>query len=73
MSRLPALKSSDVIKVIQRAGFVEHRQRGSHKIFKKGSIRVTVPVHSRGLKRGTLHGIIEQSGLTVDEFMEMLK
>lgn len=73
MSRLPALKSSEVIKAILRAGFIEHRQRGSHKIFKKGSLRVTVPVHSRDLKRGTLYSIIEQSGLTVDEFMEFLK
>lgn len=73
MSRLPALKSSDVIKAIQKAGFIEQRQRGSHKIFKKGDLRITVPVHSRDLKRGTLHSIIEQSGLTVDEFMEFLK
>jgi predicted RNA binding protein YcfA (HicA-like mRNA interferase family) len=73
MSRLPALKSSDVIKAIQKAGFIEQRQRGSHKIFKKGALRITVPVHSRDLKRGTLYSIIEQSGLTVDEFMELLK
>lgn len=73
MSRLPSLKSSDIIKAIQRADFVEHRQRGSHKIFKRGSLRVIVPVHSRDLKRGTLYGIIEQAGFTVDEFMELLK
>ncbi len=73
MSRLPALKSSDVIKALQRAGFVEHRQKGSHKIFKKGSLRVTIPVHSRDLKKGTLYSIIEQSKLTVDEFIDFLK
>lgn len=73
MSRLPALKCNDVIKVLQKAGFMEHRQRGSHKIFKKGSLRITVPVHSRDLKKGTLYSIIEQSGLTVDEFIEFLK
>lgn len=73
MSRLPALKSSDVIKALQRAGFTEYRQRGSHKIFKKDSLRVTVPVYLRDLKRRTLHSIIEQSGLTVDEFMDFLK
>lgn len=73
MSILPALKSRDVIKALERAGFIEHRQRGSHKIYKKGNLRVTVPVHSGDLKKGTVHSIIEQSGLTVEEFTELIK
>ena len=73
MSKLPALKSRDIIRALERAGFTEHRQRGSHKIFKKGSLRITVPVHSGDLKKGTVHSIIEQSGLTVEEFLEFLK
>jgi predicted RNA binding protein YcfA (HicA-like mRNA interferase family) len=33
----------------------------------------TVPVHSsKALKRGTLHGIIKQAGLTVEEFVALL-
>ncbi len=28
MSKLPALKSSDVVRVLQKIGFVEHRQTG---------------------------------------------
>jgi len=72
MSKLPALRGRDVIRALEKAGFMEHRQRGSHKIFKKGDLRVTVPVHSRDLKKGTVHSIIEQAGLTVEEFMEFL-
>jgi len=56
-----------------KAGFVEHRQKGSHKIFKKDHLRVTVPIHGRDLKKGTLMSIIEQSELTVEEFLELLK
>jgi predicted RNA binding protein YcfA (HicA-like mRNA interferase family) len=73
MSKLPSLKSRDVIRVLERIGFVEHRQRGSHKIFKKDPLRVVVPVHSRDLKRGTVRSIIEQTGLTEEEFIKLLK
>ena len=73
MSKLPALKSRDIIRTLERAGFMEHRQRGSHKIFKKGNLRITVPVHPGDLKKGTVHSIIEQAGLTVEEFIELLK
>jgi hypothetical protein len=31
-----------------------------------------VPVHTGDLKRGTLRGIIAQSGLTVEEFLQLL-
>ncbi len=72
MSRLPALKSADVIKALQRAGFQEHRQKGGHKLFKKGNLRVTVPIHPRDLKKGTVHSIIDQAGLSVEEFLDLL-
>jgi len=73
MSRLPALTSRDLIRALERAGFQEHRQRGSHKIFKKDLLRVTVPVHSGDLKKGTVHSILEQAGLTVEEFLQLLR
>ena len=72
MSRLPALTSREVIRALERAGFREHRQRGSHKIFKKEALRVTVPVHSGDLKKGTVRSIVEQAGFTIEEFIELL-
>ena len=73
MNKLPSLKSQDIIRALQRAGFVEHRQRGSHKIFKKDDLRVTVPIHNKDLKKGTVFSIIEQAGFTVQEFMKLLR
>ena len=73
MSKLPILRSRDVIRVLQQIGFVDDRQKGSHKIFKKGTLRVTVPIHTRDLKRGTVRSIVEQTGLTEEEFIELLK
>jgi predicted RNA binding protein YcfA (HicA-like mRNA interferase family) len=34
--------------------------------------KITILVHSGDLKRGTLHGIIAQAGLTVEEFLSLL-
>ena len=35
--------------------------------------RVTVPMHSRDLKPGTLRAIIRDAGLTVPEFVPLLR
>jgi predicted RNA binding protein YcfA (HicA-like mRNA interferase family) len=34
---------------------------------------VTVPVHAKDLKRGTLSGILADAGISRDEFLESLK
>jgi len=73
---LPVLKAGEVIRALQNAGFVLKRVAGSHHIFahRDDPARITiVPVHGRrDLKPGTLHGIIKQSGLTVEEFKNLL-
>jgi len=73
MSKLPALKPKEVIKVLKRAGFSFVRQRGSHRIYVKGNIGITVPYHNKDLKKGTLRHIIRQSGLTIEKFLKLLK
>jgi len=73
--RLPALKPKAVIRALERAGFIIHHVSGSHYILKlpdKPEVRVTVAFHNRALKRKTLATIIEQSGLSVEEFIELL-
>jgi predicted RNA binding protein YcfA (HicA-like mRNA interferase family) len=39
---------------------------------KKEKLRVTVPYHNKDLKPRTLASIIEQAGLTVEEFLDLL-
>lgn len=73
--RLPALKPKDVRRVLEHAGFKVHHVTGSHYILKhpgKTGLRVTLPWHNKDLKRGTLRSVIEQAGLTMDEFAELL-
>ncbi len=73
--RLPPLTPKEVLRALQRAGFFVHHTSGSHYILKhhdRPTLRVTVAFHNRDLKRRTLESIIEQSGLSVDEFLTFL-
>ena len=73
--RLPSVRPKEVIRALERAGFSIARTSGSHcrLIHRTDPTRkVTIPVHSADLKRGTLRGIIAQAGLTVEEFITLL-
>jgi len=75
MSKLPVLSARDVIKALTKAGFYVHHQKGSHVVLKRHNPpprRVVVPYH-RELKKGMLRAIIRQAGLTVEEFLELVK
>ena len=74
--RLPALKARDVIRALERAGFVVTRSKGSHHrlVHATNPTRATtVAVHKgKDIPRGTLGDIIEQAGLTEEEFLDLL-
>lgn len=74
MPRLPIVPARDCIKVLQRIGFTISRQKGSHITLHRANpaARITVPNHGT-LKPGMLHKIIKDAGLTVDEFIDLLK
>jgi predicted RNA binding protein YcfA (HicA-like mRNA interferase family) len=70
--RLPTVTAKVMVRVLLRSGFEELRQKGSHRIFGKGSCRVVVPMHSGDLKPGTLKAILEAAGLSVDDLSDLL-
>lgn len=74
-SRLPRVSATEVIKVLEKIGFALSRQSGSHKIYKNAEgRRVTVPYHgSTILKLKTFKSILNDAGLTVEEFIKLLK
>lgn len=46
MPKLPVVSAKQLIKILQELGFVETRQKGSHKFFAHSDGRVTsVPFH----------------------------
>lgn len=69
MSKLPRLSGTELIKYLQKKGFIPTRQRGSHVILKSSNRRIAVPLHDE-LDRGTLLGILEEAGITRDEFIQ---
>jgi predicted RNA binding protein YcfA (HicA-like mRNA interferase family) len=73
--RLPSLTAKQVLRSLLNAGFFLHHQTGSHATLKRPDQperRVTVPVHSGDLPRGTVMAIIKQAGMTVEEFLHHL-
>lgn len=73
--RLPTLSSRDVVRAFERAGFqvVPRRGKGSHIAMARDdhvSILV-IPAHQT-VARGTLRALIRQSGMTVEQFLELL-
>jgi predicted RNA binding protein YcfA (HicA-like mRNA interferase family) len=75
MSKLPAVRAREIVRVAVSLGFVLDRQRGSHAIYFRAADhrRVVIPMHSgTDLKPGTLRGIIADLGLTPEQFAERL-
>lgn len=74
MRQLPTVKPKEVLGALQKAGFIIHHVKGSHYTLKHPETgrRVTVPYHRKDMKPGTLDSIIKQSGLTREEFLELL-
>lgn len=59
------MKPKEIIKILQNDGWVEVRQKGSHKQFKHAIKKglVTVPYHNKDLDPKTLNTILKQAGL----------
>ena len=73
MARLPRCSGAEVIRAFERAGWTWDRQKGSHvTLFKPGHrLVLTVPLHD-ALGPGLLRRLIRDSGLSVEQFTELL-
>ena len=76
MPKIPAnLSGEKVVKSLSKLGYEIDHQTGSHMILRQNKEpfrRLTVPKH-KALAKGTLRAIIRQTGLTRDEFLNILK
>jgi predicted RNA binding protein YcfA (HicA-like mRNA interferase family) len=71
MGNIPVLKPAEVVAILQKIGFVEVRQRGSHKQFRHLDGRgTTVPFHrGRDISPILLRQIAADINLTVEELL----
>lgn len=75
MSKIPSLPYVQIVRALQRDGWIVVRQRGSHIRLQRHIgdeiLKITVPAH-RPVKTSTLAHILKQARLDVDRFLELL-
>jgi predicted RNA binding protein YcfA (HicA-like mRNA interferase family) len=75
LTKLPTVSGQDAVRAFTQIGYEPDHQTGSHIILRHVSPpyrRLTVPNH-RELSKGTLRALIRQAGLTVEEFVALLR
>jgi predicted RNA binding protein YcfA (HicA-like mRNA interferase family) len=72
MSSIPILKPQEVVRILENLGFVEVRQKGSHKQFRHEDGRATtVPFHKgRDVSPKLLRQIASDIELTIEAMLE---
>ncbi|ADL41973.1 YcfA family protein [Caldicellulosiruptor obsidiansis OB47] len=72
--KYPVLKPQEIIRALKKAGFREVSQKGSHFKLKKENPTsiVIIPMHEE-VARGTLKSILEQAGISLEEFLKLYR
>lgn len=72
MSNIPVLKPQEIVRILENLGFVEVRQKGSHKQFRHEDGRATtVPFHKgRDISPKLLRQIASDIELTIEAMLE---
>ena len=75
MSRLPrSMSGKEVVQALEKAGFYTKRQKGSHIVLRRDNpfAQVVVPNH-KSVDTGTLASILDGAGLSVEDFIKLIK
>ena len=73
--QLPRLKGKRVIRALEKGGFLQDRQKGSHVVMRNPITKflTVVPVHGgEEISKPLLMDIIKQAGLNVEQFVDLL-
>ena len=65
------LRPREIIQKLEKAGFQLRRQKGSHARYTKGTLGVTVPIHPGDVPVRVIRSILQQAGLTPEEWDEL--
>jgi predicted RNA binding protein YcfA (HicA-like mRNA interferase family) len=68
--KIPGVNHLDAVRAFEKAGFRIIRQ-GKHIVITDGVRQITIPRHNP-IKGYTLGGIVQDAGLTPDEFRRLL-
>lgn len=70
MPKIAGVNHLIAVRALEKAGFTVIRQ-GKHIVMTDGIRQVTVPRHNP-IKASTLGGIVQDAGLTVEEFRKLM-
>lgn len=73
MSKLPRISSRECIRALEKVDFYVVRQKGSHIVMRRDQpYAQTVVPENREIPVGTLHNILRDANLTVEQFADLL-
>jgi predicted RNA binding protein YcfA (HicA-like mRNA interferase family) len=77
MPKLPIVSSKEIVRVLQKAGFeyAPKHGKGSHSAFvkkDKDRTRLVIVPDKKEIPKGTLLSILEQAGVSKEEFVGLL-
>ena len=74
MPLVPSVRGERIVQALEKAGFKLARVSGSHHIMRHPDGRgTTVPVHKgRDVAKGTVRGILSDTGMTIEELQRLL-
>ena len=70
---MASITPKKLLKFLEEKGFYVSRQSGSHLILhtnKDKTKRVTLPIHNKDLKQGTLNAVLKQAGIEKRELFK---
>lgn len=72
--RFPQLKPKELIRALEKLGFIIRRQTGSHVVLRHPETKciTCVPFHAKDIKRGLLFGIMKQAGISQEDLFKNL-
>ena len=70
---MASFKAREIVKILQKLGYIQKRQTGSHLIMYHPELKriIPVPIHVKELKKGLVRGIIKEAESTEQEFLKL--
>ena len=75
MSIIPILTAVKLLRILKKAGFLVLRIKGSHYFLEHPITRrvTSIPMHSGNMKRGLMMDILKQAGISVKDFLKLVR
>ncbi len=71
MPKLSVLTSKELIRILEKKGFLKDHSTGSHFVFRHPDTgkRAVVPYHAKDLPKGTILSIVKQAGIAKEDLL----